>query len=175
MTRTSKTKTKARARRKAAGGRPTRYRREFAEQARKLCLLGATDRDLAAFFGVEERTVNRWKTAHPEFCQSIRAGKDLADAEVADRLYQRAMGYSHGAVKIFGDPKTGESMEVEYEKHYPPDATAARFWLTNRQPERWRNKQDVEVAPSDALTDLLQAIDGRTKSIVPGEPGAESG
>jgi hypothetical protein len=33
-----------------ARGRPSLYRDEFAEQARKLCLLGATDRDLAEFF-----------------------------------------------------------------------------------------------------------------------------
>ena len=162
---TRKTGTKRRAKRKSAGGRPTRYRKEFAEQARKLCLLGATDRDLAGFFGVSEQTVNAWKQRHREFLESIRAGKDLADADVAERLYERAMGYSHDAVKIFADAKTGDKHVVEYRKHYPPDATAARFWLTNRQPERWRNKQDVEVEPSDALTDLLQSIDGRTKAI----------
>jgi len=39
------------------GGRPSGYREEFAEQARKLCRLGATDKELADFFGVDEATI----------------------------------------------------------------------------------------------------------------------
>jgi len=30
-------------------------------------------------------------------------------------------------------------------KHYPPDTTAAIFWLKNRQPAKWREKQEVET------------------------------
>lgn len=45
---------------KHAGGRPSKYREEYADQARKLCLLGATDADLASFFEVNEDTVNEW-------------------------------------------------------------------------------------------------------------------
>ena len=48
-------------------GRPSSFRPEFAEQAFKLCLLGATDADLADFFHVSEQTVNAWKKAHPDF------------------------------------------------------------------------------------------------------------
>ena len=35
---------------RAARGRPTKYRREFAEQARRLALLGVTDSVMAGFF-----------------------------------------------------------------------------------------------------------------------------
>ena len=82
-------------------GRPSLYRREFAEQAYKLCLLGATDEEIADFFGVVKQTVYDWRAAHPEFLDSITRGKIIADANVAERLYQRALGYSHEAVKIF--------------------------------------------------------------------------
>lgn len=43
-------------------GRPTLYREEYAEQARKLCLLGTTDAELADFFNVAVDTINEWKT-----------------------------------------------------------------------------------------------------------------
>ena len=82
------------------GGRPTEYRPEYNEQARKLCLLGATDAQLADFFGVSETTINNWKLAHPEFLESLKAGKEKADALVAHALYHRAIGYKHDAVKI---------------------------------------------------------------------------
>ena len=66
--------------------RPTRYKAEFVEQAVKLCRLGATDKELADFFGVTERTINAWKVAHPGFLHALKEGKQLADAEVADKL-----------------------------------------------------------------------------------------
>lgn len=120
--------------------RPSRYKAEYAEQAEKLCRLGATDRELADFFGVTEQTVNNWKRDHPEFFESLKRGKVLADAEVADKLFKRATGYSHPAVKIFNDQ--GTPLEVPYTEHYPPDTTAAIFWLKNRQKDKWRDKID---------------------------------
>ena len=119
-------------------GQPTSYRDEYAEQALKLCRLGATDRELADFFGVVESTINNWKLAHSEFLESIKTGKAMSDAEVADRLFKRATGYSHTAVKIFNDG--GTPLEVEYTEHYPPDTAACIFWLKNRRSDLWRDK-----------------------------------
>src|SRR5260221_6883935 len=82
-------------------GRPTDYREEYAEEAYKLCLLGATDSEMAEFFGVSEVTLNAWKKAQPLFLKSLTRGKMIADANVAERLYMRGLGYSHEAVKIF--------------------------------------------------------------------------
>ena len=68
-------------------GRPTEYRPEYAEDTRKLCLLGFTDAQLADFFDVSEATINNWKIAHPEFLESIKKGKEVADCEVVQSLY----------------------------------------------------------------------------------------
>lgn len=125
-----------------SAGRPTKYRAEFAEQAMKLCRLGATDKELADFFDVDEATINRWKLAHPKFCESLKAGKQIADAEVADKLFQRATGYEHKAVKIVADAKTGAEHQVEYVERYAPDTTAIIFWLKNRRPDLWRDRID---------------------------------
>jgi hypothetical protein len=48
-------------------GRPSKYRDEFPEQAFKLCLLGATDVQLAAFFDVDVATIDRWKGSTRSF------------------------------------------------------------------------------------------------------------
>ena len=127
---------------KAKPGRPSRYRAEFAQQAVKLCRLGATDKDLASFFEVDEATINRWKITHPEFCESLREGKAIADAEVAEKLFRRATGYEHKAVKIVADAKTGAEHQVEYIERYAPDTTACIFWLKNRRPDLWRDRID---------------------------------
>jgi hypothetical protein len=61
------------------------YQAEYAEQARKLCLLlGADDQELADFFGVPPATLQEWLAAVPDFATAVRAGRTLADADVAD-------------------------------------------------------------------------------------------
>lgn len=136
-----------------AMGRPTKYKQEYAEQARKLCLLGATDAKLADFFEVTESTINEWKLKHSDFSESLKFGKMQADAEVANSLYNRAMGYSHKEEKVFNNQ--GEILTHETIKHYPPDATSAIFWLKNRQPDIWRDKHEHNVTLNDDFESLL--------------------
>jgi len=126
------------------GGRPTDYREEYAEQAYRLCLLGATDVEMAGFFGTSEQTLNAWKHAQPKFLESITRGKLVADAEIAHSTFHRARGYSHEAVKIFMPAGANEPVYAPYTEHYPPDTQAASLWLRNRQPGKWRDKQEVE-------------------------------
>lgn len=138
-------------------GRPTAYRDEYAEQAYKLCLLGATDNELADFFGVEASTINNWKIARPAFLESITQGKTAADANVAKSLYQRGLGYSHPAVKIFMPSGADEPVYAPYTEHYPPDTQAASLWLRNRQPAKWRDKQEVEHSGDIGFAERLVA------------------
>ena len=144
---------------KKGGGRPTKYRAEFAEQAKKLARLGATDKELADFFDVSEQTVNTWKKSHPRFLESLKAGKAFADAEVAEKLFQRATGYEHQAVKIVADAKTGADHKVEYVERYPPDTTAAIFWLKNRRPDLWRDRIDnAHVGPDGGAVRIASTV-----------------
>lgn len=142
-------------------GRPTAYREEYAEQARKLCLLGYTDAEMASFFDVAESTINKWKIDYPVFSESIKRGKEVADGNVADRLFQRAMGYVAPDVDI----KVIENQIVEtpLEKHYPPDTTAAIFWLKNRQKDKWRDKQEVEHTGEVSLIQRIQEARKRAR------------
>jgi len=147
----------AKAAKKATGkkrtGRPSAFKPEYVKLAERFCLLGATDKDLAAAFGVSEVTINAWKKLHPEFLKSLKAGKEEADAAVANSLYRRALGYSHRAVKILtvaqGNHMGSTVEEVPYIERYPPDTTAAIFWLKNRRPDLWRDKQDLEHTGKD--------------------------
>jgi hypothetical protein len=123
-------------------GRPTDYRPEYCEQATNLCLLGATDEDLARAFGKDVATIERWKVAHPDFRGAIKAGKEDADANVAKSLYKKATGYSRTVEKIVG---SGENQEVvPVELHFEPDPTSMIFWLKNRRRQHWRDKFDHE-------------------------------
>jgi len=125
---------------KNKGGAPSKYKEEYNEQARKLCLLGSTDESLANFFNVSVATINNWKIDHPKFLESIREGKEVADANVADALYNRAIGFSHPDTHISNFQ--GVITATPTTKHYPADTGAAFIWLKNRS--SWKDKQEVE-------------------------------
>lgn len=127
---------------KMPAGRPSKYKIEYADQAFRYCLLGATNERMAEFFDVDIHTFDRWWRVHEEFRSAITRGREDADAQVAKSLYQRALGYSHNAVKHF--IYEGQVVEAHYVEHYPPDTNAASLWLRNRQPALWRDKQEIE-------------------------------
>lgn len=139
------------------GGRPTKYEPRYNKQAQKLCILGATDEDLAEFFEVNERTINEWKEKYKRFSQSIKKGKVLADINVADSLYKRAIGFSFKEVtfeKIDGKVNlevtkdeiitTDAYRKKIVTKEMAPDVTAQIFWLKNRSKKNWRDKFEVD-------------------------------
>ena len=147
---------------KPKGAAPV-YRSEFDAQAHRLALLGATDREVAEFFGVTERTVNTWKTKHPSFGASLREGKIAADARVAESLYRAAVG--GGIVRqtrVETDPD-GLEKRIVTESEQPADVQAARWWLKNRAPVKWKDKVELKeeinlnaFPPKEVLDDIYR-------------------
>lgn len=142
-------------------GRPSKYRDEFPAQAAKLCMLGATDAQLADFFEVSVATINLWKVQHPEFSESLKVPKKQADQRVEQSLYRRAMGYEHDEtdIRVIGT----KLVKTPIRKHYPPDTTAAIFWLKNRDPKNWRERvehtgadgKEIRVVVSQQYADVM--------------------
>lgn len=157
--------------------RPSKYRPEFDEQARKLCLLGATDIELADFFEVSEDSIHEWKKVHPEFSESIKKGKAQADGEVADRLYQRALGFEHPEIDL--RVVNGAIVETPITKIYPPDTAAAIFWLKNRQRGKWRDKVEQEITGKDGAplvpSNPIEMTDEQLAAIAAGSGAAVAG
>jgi hypothetical protein len=128
--------------------RPTSFKPEYVEQAKKLAaILGAIDTEVAAFFEVTERTIARWKLAHPDFAKALSVGKDVANKRVEKSLYQRAIGFEHEAEEVFC--AAGKVTRVKTVKKYPPDTGAIVFYLCNRDPANWRQRNQVDHTSSD--------------------------
>lgn len=139
-----------------AMGRPSKYRPEFVEQAKKLCKIGATDLEIADFFGITVRTLFRWKNDYDDFCHALNESKVIPDERVERSLFHRAIGYEHDEVDI--RVIDHQIVKTQIRKYYPPDTTACIFWLKNRRPDLWRDKRE-EAAPTEGNSDdLLKAI-----------------
>lgn len=128
-------------------GRPSDYRPEYAEQAEKLCQLGATDLQMADFFEVSESTFHLWKHTHPEFSESIKLAKEIADKNVERSLYRKALGYEFESEKVFCNE--GSVTRVPIREFVPPSDTAMIFWLKNRKSAEWRDRTAHEHTGKD--------------------------
>ncbi len=132
----------------------TRYNpAEHPKLARKVMLLGATLAELAKFLEVAPATVDRWIAAHAEFKEAVKAGGELADANVAQALYRRAVGFKKRQVKIF--QHMGQPVIVPYTEYYPAETLAGIFWMKNRQREKWRDKVDLASDPKNPVSLVL--------------------
>jgi len=135
-------------------GRPTKYQEHYPEKAWDLCAeFGFTDKKLARVFDVDVATIQRWKKSHPEFSDSIRAGKDEYDSDAIEKsLRRRALGFRFSEttkeLSALPDPETGKAKMIttkKVRKFIPPDTKAIEFWLRNRRNKRWPNKQELNI------------------------------
>ena len=112
---------------------------------------GLTDEQIAENMSVGIRTLYEWKQKYPQISQSLKRGKEVVDLQVENALLKRALGYSYTETtkELIVDKNTGKSeMRVTktVEKEVVPDTTAQIFWLKNRKPDKWRDKQDVQIS-----------------------------
>jgi hypothetical protein len=131
----------------AKTGRPSAYRAALADQARQLCALGATDKELATFFAIAMSTLYQWKIQHPAFASALKVGKAEADDRVERSLYQLAVGYSFESEKLFC--QDGRVIRAPIVEHVPPNPASCIFWLKNRQRDLWRDRIDNEHSGPD--------------------------
>lgn len=109
---------------------------------------GLTDKQIAIDkIGISERTFTEWKTKYSAISSVLKKGKEVIDRQVENALLKRALGYQYNEVKkeeYYN--QEGELVEKKtvITKEVIPDTTAQIFWLKNRKPNDWRDKQNIE-------------------------------
>jgi hypothetical protein len=89
---------------------------------------------IIAKLGISRRTFDRYRNEYPEFrtlideCREEAASR--AAEEVENALLKRATGYD---------------VEGDTPKHIPPDVRAAIFFLKNRRPGSWKDRQEIAL------------------------------
>ncbi|TAM25072.1 MAG: terminase [Nevskiaceae bacterium] len=146
---------------KGRGGRPSKFKPELMAQAMKLAGKGFTDAEIADFFEIPRGTLYRWLNEHPGFRDALKLGKAEADDRVERSLYERAVGYSHPDTHVSNFQ--GAVTLTPLTKHYPPDSTSMIFWLKNRRPKQWRDKQEVEHSGSVDVGSMLAEARARVR------------
>lgn len=117
---------------------------------------GLIDKQIAKNMGISIATLTRWKNAYPEIRNALSRGKDVVDREVENALLKRALGYEYIEKKIEAGPKGITTTTTT--KMVLPDVTAQIYWLKNRMPKKYRDKQQTELdeAEQKARIEALQ-------------------
>ncbi|MES9790695.1 helix-turn-helix domain-containing protein [Priestia megaterium] len=110
---------------------------------------GLTDEQIAHNVGISRSTLNDWKKRYPDISDALKKGKEVVDLQVENALLKRALGYEYEEItkESQWNEKTNKYELVitkSVKKRQAPDTTAQIFWLKNRRPDKWRDKQDVE-------------------------------
>ena len=105
---------------------------------------GATEEDTAKAIGISYASWKLYKKAYPEFSGLIVSSKQEADLPVISALYESATG-TKKVIERKIVTKDGVTEEIIIEKEIPANVDAMKFWLTNRRPEEFKNKQDVKA------------------------------
>jgi hypothetical protein len=115
---------------------------------------GLTDKQIAHNMSVNVATLYRYKQDHCDICNALKKGKEIVDIEVENALLKRAKGYKFTEKKVETNEQ-GEQKITETIKEVVPDTTAQIFWLKNRKPEQWRDKQPEQHGTDDDENDNL--------------------
>jgi hypothetical protein len=136
-----------------ARGRPPKYNPNFHPQAaKKFCEMGATVDQLADAFRVSISTIYQWQNNHLAFTEACRVGDEMATARVKRSYYERAVGYSYDAVKIFMPQGAKKPIYAPYREHVPAEPRCGEMWMSKHDPEKWGKN-----APADG-DDLVAAF-----------------
>lgn len=128
----------------------SKYDDNFPLLAEDYARQGMIDKEIAKKLGISEKTYYEYQKQYPQFLQAIKRGKQPVDVEVENALLKRAKGYEyeeiHTEYRLKGktDEKAKPSLIKRIKKQIVPDVTAQIFWLKNRRPKLWRDKQDIE-------------------------------
>ena len=106
---------------------------------------GLIDEQIAKNIGINVSTLYEWKKKYNEINEALKRGKEVVDREVENALLKRALGYDAEEVISEFTPEFGLIPTKTVKKHIPGDVTAMIFWLKNRKPNEWRDKQEVNL------------------------------
>ena len=123
---------------------------------------GLYDRQVAEKMGIHRSTFVEWQNRFPDVSDALEAGRDYADRMVENAMFKSAMGYEYVEETEINDGTGKMVLDKRVIKKQAPSASAQIFWLKNRQPAKWRDKQEIDNKVSGGL-EMKVVMDAETE------------
>ena len=120
---------------------------------------GLTDEQIAHNMGISAKTLYEWKNKYSKICEALKKGKDVADYEVENALFKRAVGFQYDEITQESGVET-----KRVTKMVAPDTGAAAMWLKNRRPDKWRD-HPMDTQANQVDNNLLDKIKESAKEM----------
>ena len=108
--------------------------------------------------------IHSWEEYRKDFIglqEALESGKALAGREVERALVLSATGHwvvtESTLVKNAGKEKETVEIKTE-EKYFPPNTSSIQFYLSNREPDKWKKMPDVKVDNSISVDVSRQKV-----------------
>lgn len=146
-----------------------KYSPEIVEKIIKYLEEGATITTTCDLVGISKETFYQWVNNKSDFADAIKKAKSIPDKEVENALFKAACGYTE-TIRVLDKSRE----QVEIDKFYPPNPISAIFWLKNRKPDSWKDKQEVEHLGSvktvhDLTPEAIKIIDEMGDKLIDAE------
>ncbi len=142
---------------------------ELTMQVCQMIIDGHTNKNICKAIGISEASFYAWLDPNDpqfrsEFLESVTLAREIHRKSSLDKatasLLEVALGHDaeESSTKLATDRKTGKVYVKEkttYHKHFEPNVQALIFFLTNRDPENWKQRQTSEITGKDGK-DLIQ-------------------
>ena len=126
-------------------GVPTKLTPKKAEKACEMAKKGATHPEVAEVLGVSEKTIYNWQRNNEDFLLAYREARAHANEAVEAALFKKATGYKKKIEKSAWSKERDDFVKDITEVEVEPDVNAIKFFLTNRDPDRWKEKSEVKT------------------------------
>lgn len=128
----------------------------IAKRVQEFAMLGADNETIAAFIGVDISTFDRWRVENDKMRQALSKGREIGGVDVVRSLVKRAKGYTAKARKVV--MVDGQPQVVEYKEEIAGDVTAQRYYLNNRHPKEWQERNGAQQLQAIDLAALVEAL-----------------
>lgn len=122
------------------------------EIVKVIAMQGVTDPELAMMFGLDPKIIKSWRKMYPSFDKALEEGRTVADVEVIQALHKKAIGFSYDTDVLVRD-KDGTYVE-SMTKTVEPETNAIKYWLSNRDPDRWSERRHIQMTGKQGAPDI---------------------
>ena len=117
------------------------------DHVRAIAARGLSDDEMAVMLGVSEKLFDSWRRFYPEFNKAVEDGRTDPDMQVLAALHKNAIGYERDEDVVVKTRRGAQIVTVK--QFYPGETSAQRYWLNNRMPKYWKDRQEHAVGGAD--------------------------
>lgn len=147
-------------------GRGATFLPDLPDVVKAIAMQGCTDDEIAFSFGLDPKIIKGWRKMYGDFDKAIEEGRTIADLQVVEALHKRAVGFkrTYDVAKPVGRGDNATIEVVTLEEDVIPETNSIKFWLSNRDPERWnRAARNLRIGGEKGGEPINMGVKNETK------------